>query len=327
MTDFSKRPGTVSTPKARSAGSDVGPKAPRVLVIFNPVAGIRRKLQFEHVLDALEEKGCRVLTKPTGKRGDAEAFAAAITPDEVDVVVAAGGDGTINEVLNGLQGSPIPFGIIPLGTANVLAAEVGLMLDADHVAETIANGEPTDIYLGSVNDRVFITMAGAGFDAHVVAGVGSKLKRWLGKGAYVWRSLVELFAFPFGYYDVTIDGVNLRAASVVVCNAHFYGGTFTCAPDARLHDGTLHVCLFRKPGALSAMRYALGLGLGRLHTFDDVDVIVGQRVEVGGTRPEPIQGDGDILAQLPMTANLAKTKLRMMMPRGYHRSNNLQSQD
>ena len=145
---------TAASEKPRLAGESGprgGPKAPRILVIFNPVAGIGRKLKSVHVLDALGEMGCRVITKPTTKRGDAEAFARGLDPATVDVVVAAGGDGTINEVLNGLLGSTIPLGVIPLVTANVLAAEMGLAIDTDGVAQAIANGEPTTIYMGAFN--------------------------------------------------------------------------------------------------------------------------------------------------------------------------------
>jgi|GEM_PF-2841695 len=197
-----------------------GPGAPRVLVIFNPVAGIRRKLRFEHILDFLEGKGCRVMTRPTGKRGNA---------------------GTVNEVLNGLSAKSVPVGIIPLGTANVLAAEMGLVIDAESVAEAIANGGPTTIHLGEANGRIFVPMVGVGFDARVVEGVDSRLKRWLGKGAYVWRSMVEMVRFPFIDYRVVIG------------NGRYYCGAFARTPDARLYDPSPRVCLFRNKGTINAM--------------------------------------------------------------------------
>ena len=294
-----------------------GPKAPRVLVIFNPVAGIRRKLQFEHVLDSLEEKGCRVMTKPTQKRGDAEAFARSVDPAEVDVVVAAGGDGTINEVLNGLPRQSVPLGIIPLGTANVMAAEMGLAIEADGVAEAIANGEPTTIHLGEANDRIFALMVGAGFDAHVVEGVGSRLKRWLGKGAYVWRSMIEMVRFPFFDYRVVVDGTTHTVASVVISNGRFYGGTFTCTPDARLYDPSLHVCLFRNKGSINAMRYAFGLLTGRLPKYHDVDICPAKSIEVSGDDGGPIQGDGDVLTRMPLNVKLSEKTVKLMMPTGF----------
>jgi YegS/Rv2252/BmrU family lipid kinase len=322
---------TAASEKPRLAGESGprgGPKAPRVLVIFNPVAGIRRKLKLVHVLDALEEKGCRVITKPTTKRRDAEAFARGLDPATVDVVVAAGGDGTINEVLNGLLGSTIPLGVIPLGTANVLAAEMGLAIDTDGVAQAIANGEPTIIYMGEANGRIFALMVGAGFDAHVVDGVTSKLKRWFGKGAYVWRSLVELFRFPFNGYQVCIAGRKETAASVIISNGRYYGGAFTCTPsDARLFDPSLHVCLFKRKGAINAVRYGLGLVTGRLNRYPDVEVVSAEAVEVHGEDGGPVQGDGDILTALPLSVRLAPKTVRLMMPLGYAARNGLTARE
>ena len=106
-------------------------------------------------------------------------------------MVVAGGDGTVNETINGLARSGLPLALIPLGTANVLAAEIGLQTDPAAVARCVAFGQPRPIALGAANGRRFILMAGAGFDANVVAGVSVPMKRWLGKGAYILSSLAS----------------------------------------------------------------------------------------------------------------------------------------
>ena len=151
----------------------------RLLVIRNPAAGSRGG-RFAATLDRLTGLGCRIEVRETGARGDAERFAQ--EPGDRDLVVAAGGDGTINEVANGLVAgaSGLPLAILPLGTANVLAGEIGLGLDPGAVARTIARGAPRRISLGRVTGaqaggggaaRLFFQMAGVGFDAHAVAGV------------------------------------------------------------------------------------------------------------------------------------------------------------
>ena len=105
-----------------------------ILAIFNPAAGRNRRRRFDEVVTLLRKEGCTVEVRVTGRRGDAEDMARGVSPAQVDLVAAAGGDGTINEVVNGLRGTGVALGIIPLGTANVVADEIGLRKDAVSVA-------------------------------------------------------------------------------------------------------------------------------------------------------------------------------------------------
>jgi len=274
----------------------------RVLVIRNPTAGGSTRRRFGRVLEHLARFGATVTVRETTCRGDAEQIAASASSDTFDVVVAAGGDGTINEVANGLAGKDLPLAIVPLGTANVLAAEIGMPLRARRIARAIACGDVRSVHVGMVNGRRFLMMAGVGFDAHVVGNVNPRLKRAFGKLAYVIETLVGLFRFPYRRYRVTIDGTAHDAASVVIANGHYYGGRFTCAPQARLDDPALHVCLFERSGPLSVLRYGWGLVAGRLHRLRDVRVVAGSGVRVEGSTGEPIQCDGDITGNLPLVA-------------------------
>ena len=156
----------------------------RVLVIRNPTAGGSTRPRFGRVLEHLARFGATVTVRETTCRGDAEQIAASASSDTFDVV-AAGGDGTINEVANGLAGKDLPLAIVPLGTANVLAVEIGMPLRARRIARAIACGDVRSVHVGMVNGRRFLMMAGVGFDAHVVANVNPRLKRAFGKLAYV----------------------------------------------------------------------------------------------------------------------------------------------
>jgi YegS/Rv2252/BmrU family lipid kinase len=236
--------------------------------------------------------------RETQAPGDAERFAAEVDPGAFDLVVVAGGDGTVNETINGLARSGLPLALIPLGTANVLAAEIGLRTDPAAVARCVALGQPRPITLGAANGRRFILMAGAGFDAHVVAGVSVPMKRWLGKGAYVLSILRQLLVFDFPSYEVLSDNTVHRAASVIITNARYYGGRFVCAPEARLESATLQVCLFERGGRLAAIGYALALFSGRLPRLSSYRLIEARRIEVRGRPGEPIQVDGDGIGQL-----------------------------
>ncbi len=293
----------------------------RLLVIFNPTAGRRHRERFEATLAALRRRGCPLELRQTGHAGHAAELAAAADPDAFDVVVAAGGDGTINEAVNGLVAAGagracLPLAVLPLGTANVLALEIGVTTDPEAVARTIAEGEITSVSLGRVNGRVFTMMAGAGFDAHVVAGVDPALKRRIGKGAYLWQSARLLFGFAYPDYRVTLDGEqDHTAASVIVAKGHFYGGRFVCAPEARLEAPAFQVCLFARRGPWNALRYAAALGLGRLPRLPDVRILAARRVTVEGPAGDPVQGDGDVIARLPATLEVLPEALALVMPR------------
>jgi diacylglycerol kinase family enzyme len=152
-------------------------------------------------------------------------------------------------------------------------------------------------------------MAGVGFDAHVVANVSLRLKRRLGKGAYVLESLRQLFRFGFPGYRVTVDGRTFEAASVIVAKGHYYAGRFVCAPDARIDLPELHVCLFERNGRWNALRYALALALGRLPRLPDVRIVRGRSISITGPQGDPVQGDGDIIATLPVQIGLASRQL------------------
>ena len=266
------------------------------------------------MLALLRTHGCAVVLRETGAPGDALRFAAEADPEAFDLVVAAGGDGTVNEAINGLAQSGLPLAVIPLGTANVLAAEIGLRTDPVSIARCVALGQPRPIALGAANGRRFLLMAGAGFDAHVVAGVGVGMKRWLGKGAYVLSALRQLLMFPFSAYEVQTDNTIHHAASVIVANGRRYGGRFMSAPGASLERATLQVGLFERGGRLAAIAYALALVTGRLPRLPSYRLVEARRVEIHGRPGEPLQGDGDVIGHLPAAIEVLPNALELVHP-------------
>ena len=294
-------------------------RARRMLLVFNPTAG-RRRGRLDAILRGLCAHGWDVSLQETTGPADATRIAR----DEAgayDVLAVAGGDGTLNEAANGLaaRGADVmerapALAVLPFGTANVLAHEIGLGSDEARITNTAAEGKPTAIYLGQANDRRFLLMAGVGFDAAVVAGVGSALKRRLGKGAYVLRMVVELFRYRFPPFTVTIDGTAYACASAIVAKGHFYGGRFVCAPDAKLTDADFQVCLFLSAGRLAVLRYAVALGMGRLHKLRDVKLLRGRDIRIDGPAGSPVQGDGDIIARLPATLSIVSNPITVLYP-------------
>lgn len=234
---------------------------------------------------------------------------------QYDVIVAAGGDGTINEVARGLVGASTPMGIIPLGTANVLAIELGLRVRAREICDMLLWGDARLVGTGLVNGDVFLLMAGAGFDGAVVDAIHPTLKRLSGQGAFVWASLCEWLKGPGRPLRVTIDGRVETAAWVLVTNVRHYAGPFILAPSASLFQPGLQVFLFRKPGRWAFVRYFIALGLGRLDRLPSVDVFVGSAVEITSSESVNVEVDGDARGGLPLTLEKGRQFLRMVMPR------------
>ena len=296
----------------KGVGTEAEPAASpaSVLVIFNPTAGRRRARRIAAALRGMRAAGIGFLLRRTEGRGDAEHLAREAGPGTT--VVVAGGDGTANEAANGLLAAGGGrLALIPLGTANVLAAELGIEGASGGIAALKAGGE-LSYRPGLANGRGFLMMAGVGFDAHVVAGIAPRAKRLLGKAAYVLEMLRQLRRFPFPNYRVTVDGTTRQAASVVVARGHFYAGRFVLAPTARLDQAMLHVCLFHDAGRLAVLRYAIALGLGRISRGPGLEILVGRQILIEGPVGDPVQGDGDIIARLPVLITLSPTAIDLV---------------
>jgi diacylglycerol kinase (ATP) len=273
-------------------------------VIFNPTAGARRKRRLGRVLATLDALGAKVALMETRAPGDAETLARMAARDGYDAIVAAGGDGTINEVVNGLGDAAMPLGIVPLGTANVLANELGLPTAPEALARCIAQGRAAPIFTGSANGRRFAMMAGVGFDARVVQGIDLAWKRAAGKTAYLVSALACLARLKPVRYEVEIDGVAFGAASLVIAKGHYYGGRFVLAAGARLDEPLFEVALFECGTRYDVLRYAAAVGANRLSSLPGARFVRGCRVRVAGPEGEPVQIDGDLGASLPLEATI-----------------------
>jgi YegS/Rv2252/BmrU family lipid kinase len=298
-----------------------------LLLIVNPTAGRRRRGLVDAVAARVRQEGWSVDIVETKAAGDARRLAGTCDASRYSVIAVAGGDGTINEVINGLagRGDDAPaVGIVPLGTANVLAHELGLGFSAAAVARTMTAGRALLVQPGEAANgagaRCFSLMVGAGFDAKVVAGVSAPLKRRLGRAAYVWRSLVEARRYRPVRYDVEIDGVRHEASSVIVTRSRHYAGPYVVAPKAALGEPLLHVCLFERWGRSHTFRYGVALLLGRLPRMAGYRVVTGRSVRVsvlsdaGERREQPVQIDGDDALTLPVSIGLSAGAVRLLQP-------------
>ncbi len=274
-----------------------------MIIVFNPAAGQRRVRLLWRVVDVLAENGVRVAIERTGAPGHAEQLARRAAGSGAPLVVAAGGDGTIAEVANGLAGSSTRLGIIPLGTANVLARELGLSFAPRAVAAALAFGRTRRIFPGVARmaggERLFVQMLGAGFDAAVVRHLPLRLKRAVGRSAYVWQSLREAQRYDFTPIKLRLDGVPAEAGSVIVTKGRLYAGPFLLAPDASPDRPGFTVALFERTGPLAALAYGAALPLDLLPAMPGLRLTRATEVEITAAGV-PTQVDGDPAGETPV---------------------------
>lgn len=290
----------------------------RILAIYNPTAGRRARGNFERFRAALARLGAAVTVAETRAPLHAKSLAESADSASFDAIAVAGGDGTINEAVNGIVQSGLPLAILPLGTANVLANELGLPRAPEALAEIAALSParsvvPAEIITAERNEPWrFLLMAGIGFDAEVVAHLNLKLKRRIGKAIYALGSLQQLGRQERRLFEARIDGQLEHPASLVVARSHFYGGRFVLAPQARLDQPALHTVLFPGASRMATLRYMASVVTGTLQRQCDVEVRGARLIELAGPEGAPVQIEGDVRAHLPASIRLASAPLALI---------------
>jgi YegS/Rv2252/BmrU family lipid kinase len=276
-----------------------------MVIVFNPVAGRRRAALLWRVLDVLVANGVRLDVAQTHCAGHAAALAREAVAGGAPMVVAAGGDGTIAEVASVVAGTKVPLGVIPLGSANVLAHELSLPFTPRAVAAALAFRRTRRVWPGVMhagNDkRVFVQMLSVGFDAQVVHQLQVPLKQIFGRGAYVLHSLREAMRYRYPPITVRLDGQEMQAANVIVSKGRFYGGHYLLAPDARPAERGFSVVLFSHRGPGAMLLYGAALPIDMLGRAPGVTHIRARRVEVVGNEAIPAQADGDAVGFTPLS--------------------------
>ena len=286
----------------------------KIELIANPVAGGNARSQIDRAVAWLQARGADVDLVLTEKRGDAQRAAADAKAAGFDRIIAAGGDGTLNEVVNGLAPSAVPLAFIPLGTTNVFALEVGIPFDLERACEIALYGTPRPVCLGLADDTRFLLMAGIGFDAEVVAGVNLRVKRWLGKLAYLVSGLAVLLRSASANIEVVDEeGCRFQGCSAVIGNGRYYGGRFSITPKASLQDDALEVCLFRPQGRLGFLWSMIKIALGKSLAESEAWRFKGRKLTVTGSRAA-VQLDGDYHGCLPQTFCAVFGELTLIYP-------------
>lgn len=287
----------------------------RFLVIHNPEAGVKNRALLYKVLERLEAAGARVTTQIADTISNDTRLAAEVARSGAyDVVVAAGGDSTIRGVAAGLAGTATPLGIIPIGTGNVMANEIGLKRKARAVAGCLLRGTPVPVTEAEANGEPFFLMAGAGFDGAVVARLNSRLKRMVGRFAYTWPFLRTLFADRMPNLRVTMDGKTETASWVVVTKARHYGGPFVIDREASLAAPEFKAVLFKARSRWELLRQLASLAAGKIDHLYRVERRSCRRVEISSERPVKVQIDGEPLGETPLILETGRRAFRLLVP-------------
>jgi YegS/Rv2252/BmrU family lipid kinase len=292
-------------------------------VIFNPAARGERARRFRRQLDAI---GAQCALKATTAPGEARRLAAGAIADGFDLIVAAGGDGTVNEVLNGIGDAPDGFararlGVLPLGTVNVFARELKIPLRLERAWEVLRRGRELKIDLprvefsanGAGQKKYFAQLAGAGLDARAIELVDLSHKKKIGPLAYVIAGLKALRERK-PTIKVAVNGQNFAGELVLIGNGCFYGGSFGIFPAADLRNGLLEVCVFPRVDWPTLFRCVPAFLVRQKLPEKAVRRFQAASFELSGETPSAFELDGEWVGNLPATFSVEREKLRVIVP-------------
>jgi YegS/Rv2252/BmrU family lipid kinase len=298
----------------------------KITLILNPISGKKdHPEQLKLVLELLGSAGMYPDIRETRRRGDAHQFAKEAVEEGYEIVIAAGGDGTVNEVANGLVGSAVKLAIIPLGTANVLALETGIPLDPVAAASIIVQGRSQSITLGHITycdpaqkdtrDNHFLMMAGIGFDGGVLKEIKREHITRLGKLAYVTTALNLLFQYKSPPLAISVDREKkFRGYGVIASNGKYYGGKFRVAPKAEITDSFLDLCIIKRKGVRCLIKTALKVFMGTHPSGDDIHYCKAKTIEIDSPDQVYVQADGEFLGTVPVCLTAREKALSVIVP-------------
>lgn len=290
-----------------------------IVLISNPAARGASLRKIESAAAFLREKGFDTKIFLTEKSGDATRLAEEAVRKGPYAIMAAGGDGTINEVINGMVKSDVPLAILPLGTTNVLAKELGIPEDIYSALDTAVSKSAKTVSIGrielepdtdSAHFRYFCLMAGIGFDGKTVHDVNNAIKKKSGKAAYIWSGIKTFLRYSPNQLFYEIDGKEYTGYCSITGKASRYGGNFKITPDANLSDPFLYTCIFQGNKRSDLLRYVYRIITGKLMEERDIVYLKSTSIEVLGTAH--VQIDGDYLGITPAKITVVKNALKII---------------
>jgi diacylglycerol kinase (ATP) len=310
------RAGGAAAILARGSVSSPPPPPPRrLLLVCNPISGGGRgRVVGPALAAALRARGCEAECYETRCAGDAASRARAAGGEDWDALVAIGGDGTVNEVLNGMPDPTRPLGVLPVGTANVLACELRLPRKVEAAADVLAAGATRSLAVGRCGDRRFLLFCGVGVDGAVVQRLHERRTGTLGKHKWAGPILHTLWHWPRFALRVTLaDGEVIEGlSSVLVTRVRNYGGVLQLPPECSCDSGALHVLCFRTRARLAWLLHGVHGVLRRLRGSRNLLVRTTTALTIDGEAP--FQVDGDFGGASPVRIGLEPSCARVLAP-------------
>lgn len=285
----------------------------KVLVILNPAARGDRARSLKEKIAALS---LRIVIRQTTAAGEARELARNAVEEGFGTIVAAGGDGTVNEVANGVAGSDVHFGILPVGTMNVFAAELGIpQNNLQEAWRIISEGCVRELDLPMANGSHFVQLAGIGLDAEVVRLTTPESKKALGPVSYLLTLAQAAAVRPPTIFIDPEDSHRREGSFVLVGNGRLYGGPFVLFKNARPDDGLLDVVVFKNQSHWDVVRYFQAIAFGNHAELPDVEYFQTKSMSIHSVGSVPVELDGELADCLPCKFGFSKKKLAVISPR------------
>ncbi len=293
------------------------------IIVANPTSGTytHNRLQIEETIDFLRQHGWQVDLCLTKAAGDARKFAREAVEQHISVVVAVGGDGTINEIIQELANSDTALGVLPSGTVNVWARETGIPLDNRAAREILLHGRTRRIDLGQMGDRYFLLMAGIGFDGEVTRTVEKKSVKRFGVLGYFFVGTWFGLSYPSFRVTVQMGERTFRttAIQIIIGNTQLYAGAVKYTWQAKCDDGLLDICILRRQNVFGRLAMAADFILHREQRRNWVQYETCKDIKIRTRRRVAVQIDGDSAGDTtrsfpPVTFRAAPDALKVIVP-------------
>ncbi len=293
------------------------------IIVANPTSGtyMYNRLQIEETIDFLRQHGWQADLCLTKAAGDARKFAREAVEQHISVVVAVGGDGTINEIIQELANSDTALGVLPSGTVNVWARETGIPLDNRAAREILLHGRTRRIDLGQMGNRYFLLMAGIGFDGEVTRTVEKKSVKRFGVLGYFFVGTWFGLSYPSFRVTVQLGERTFRTTAIqmIIGNTQLYAGAIKYTWKAKCDDGLLDICILRRQNTFGRLAIAIDFILRREQRRNWVQYETCKDIKIRTRRRVAVQIDGDSAGDTtrsfpPVTFCVAPDALKVIVP-------------
>lgn len=282
----------------------------KILIIFNPYSGNSNKQKLNLIINKLKQSNTVHIIK-TGKLEDATFIAKKYIKDN-DIVIAAGGDGTIHEVINGINHN-IKFGIVPFGTANVLAAEAGIKNDIRTIYESIESAETKNIYLANLDQKKFCLMVGIGFDADIVHNMNASLKKIFGKSLFVFSCLIEIIKFKKKQIIVETNQEKVEGNWVIISKAMHYAGKYKISETTNIFNDNLECYVFQNLTRIKLLSHLIKIFIfGEFLQSKNIKKIISKNFKITSNQQVNVHCDGEKYKSLPIDISIRGDSLNLI---------------